>query len=106
LSDTQATLGDWIWRGLFLAAIVGIIVGSMLVTDAVTVAKRHVIAKGLTENFITLDQFKVDGRWFGRTAEVKYWVKGVPKESAVVELSQPASFLPWRVTNFYRIPVD
>src|SRR5262249_43721900 len=76
------------------------IVAMYLQPSPVDVARQHCAEQGIAAESLVLREFHGTGTLFGKEETVRFQLKGAkPAKDLVVELRQPAYFLPWQVVN-------
>jgi len=83
-----------------LLLVVSVVV-SFLQPSPVDVARSHCSDQGVPVENLALLGFRGSGTLFGKRETVEFQVQGAnPAKKMVVELRQPAYFLPWQVVAF------
>jgi hypothetical protein len=90
--------------GIVVALLVaGLVIWCLQVTpaDAVEIARRHCVEKGMNAEDLLTEQYHTTGNLFGWKATVEFQVKGSkPPKKVVVEMRRPGYSRTWQVEDF------
>jgi hypothetical protein len=87
--------------GLLLLAS---LVAALLQAPALEVARNHCAQRGFKAEHLVVLGYRGTGNLFGREETVEFQIKDAnPPRRVVVELRQPAYFLPWQVAEFREV---
>jgi hypothetical protein len=85
---------------LVLAYLGACVIGYFVVTPPLDVARAECARRGYAANELSLGGYRSQMNLIGMTETVEFRVTGAkPPKKVVVELRQPAYFLPWEVVE-------